>query len=189
MDGNLPGSEVHGIFQARILEWAAISFSRGSSQPRDRTPVSCIADGRFTVWATRGSRKILRQSVNRFMLWPLQGNLQCLLQRRPARKTRQTEPHVSGRAVAPDTLSLQWQSLQWFQASWPICKQTHPQTSPSSGSNSQRTRFPHHTQNYTLSDFRNHLKAHLYEKKKKEKLIHLLKLQTWFNMSFLLGLS
>ena len=53
MDGNLPGSVVHGIFQARILEWAAISFSRGSSQPRDRTWISCIADRRFTVWATR----------------------------------------------------------------------------------------------------------------------------------------
>ena len=35
MDGSLSGSAVHGIFQARILEWAAISFSRGSSQPRD----------------------------------------------------------------------------------------------------------------------------------------------------------
>ena len=52
MDGNLPGSAVHGIFQARILEWAAVSFSRGSSQPRDRTQVFCIADRRFTVWAT-----------------------------------------------------------------------------------------------------------------------------------------
>ena len=52
MAGNLPGSAVHGIFRARILEWAAISFSRGSSQPRDRTWVSCIADRRFTVWAT-----------------------------------------------------------------------------------------------------------------------------------------
>ena len=40
---------VHGIFQTRIREWAAISFSRGSSQPRDRTRVSCIADRRFTV--------------------------------------------------------------------------------------------------------------------------------------------
>ena len=49
MDGNLPGSAVHGIFQARILEWAAISFSRGSSQHRDRTRVSCIVDRRFTV--------------------------------------------------------------------------------------------------------------------------------------------
>ena len=52
MDSSLPGSAIHGIFQARILEWAAISFSRGSSQPRDQTRVSCIADRRFTVWAT-----------------------------------------------------------------------------------------------------------------------------------------
>ena len=50
---SLPGSAVHGIFQARILEWAVISFSSGPSQPRDRTWVSCIADRCFTVWATR----------------------------------------------------------------------------------------------------------------------------------------
>ena len=53
MDGNLPGSSVYGIFQARILEWAAISFSRRSSQPRDRTQASCTADRGFTIWATR----------------------------------------------------------------------------------------------------------------------------------------
>ena len=53
MDGNLPRSVVQGIFQAKILEWAAISFSRGSSQARDRTWVSCIADRCFTVWAPR----------------------------------------------------------------------------------------------------------------------------------------
>ena len=47
-DGSLPGSTIHGIFQT-ILEWAAISFSRGSSQPRDRTWVSCVADRCFTV--------------------------------------------------------------------------------------------------------------------------------------------
>ena len=41
-DYSPPGSSVHGIFQAIILEWAAISFPRGSSQPRDRTNVSCI---------------------------------------------------------------------------------------------------------------------------------------------------
>ena len=40
-DHSLPGSAVHGIFQARILEWAAIAFSWGSSQPRDRTRVHC----------------------------------------------------------------------------------------------------------------------------------------------------
>ena len=48
MDCSLPGSSVHGIFQARILELVAISFSRGSSQPRDRASVSCLADGFFT---------------------------------------------------------------------------------------------------------------------------------------------
>ena len=42
-DCSLPGSSVHGISQARILEWVAISFSRGSSRPRDQTHVSCIS--------------------------------------------------------------------------------------------------------------------------------------------------
>ena len=44
MDCSLPVSSVHGIFQARVLEWVTISFSRGSSQPRDPTLVSRIAD-------------------------------------------------------------------------------------------------------------------------------------------------
>ena len=51
MDSSWPGSSVHGIFQARILEWVAISFSRGSSPPRDQTCVSCIASRFFTSWA------------------------------------------------------------------------------------------------------------------------------------------
>ena len=49
IDGSPPGSSVHGILQARIVEWVVISFSRGSSQPRDQTQVSCIADRRFTL--------------------------------------------------------------------------------------------------------------------------------------------
>ena len=44
---------VHEILQARILEWVTFPFSRGSSQPKDRTQVSCIAGGFFTSWATR----------------------------------------------------------------------------------------------------------------------------------------
>ena len=52
MDCSLPGSSVHGIFQARVLEWVAISFSRGSSWPRDRTRISRIVGRCFTVWAT-----------------------------------------------------------------------------------------------------------------------------------------
>ena len=53
MDCSPPGSSVHGIHQARILEWDAILFSRGSSQARDRTQVSSIAGRFFIVWATK----------------------------------------------------------------------------------------------------------------------------------------
>ena len=53
VDCSLPCSSIYGIFQARILEWVATSFSRGSSQPRDWTRVSRIVGRRFTVWATR----------------------------------------------------------------------------------------------------------------------------------------
>ena len=53
MDCSLPGSSVHGIFQARVLEWVAISFSRRSSPPRDWTWVSHVVGRHFTVWATR----------------------------------------------------------------------------------------------------------------------------------------
>ena len=53
MDCNLPDLSVHGIFQARVLEWVAISFSRESSWPRDRTQVSCILGRCFTLWGTR----------------------------------------------------------------------------------------------------------------------------------------
>ena len=52
MDCSLPGSSVHGIFQARILEWVAISSSRVSSQPRDWTCVSCIDRWILYHWAT-----------------------------------------------------------------------------------------------------------------------------------------
>ena len=58
MDCSLPGPTVHGIFQARILEWVAISFSRGSSRPRDRTWVSHLAGRHFTLWATRESHTL-----------------------------------------------------------------------------------------------------------------------------------
>ena len=50
---SLPGPFVHGILQARTLEWAAISSSRRSFQPRDQTWVSCIAGRFFSIWATQ----------------------------------------------------------------------------------------------------------------------------------------
>ena len=53
MDCSLVGSSVHGIFQARILEWVAVSFSSGSALPRDQTQVSHNTGRFFTIWATR----------------------------------------------------------------------------------------------------------------------------------------
>ena len=53
MDCSLPGSSLHGILQARVLEWVATSFSRGSSQLRDQTQVSHIQGRCFNLWATR----------------------------------------------------------------------------------------------------------------------------------------
>ena len=54
---SLSDFSVHGISQARVLEWVAISFFRGSSPPRDQTQVSWIAGGFFTNWATREAQK------------------------------------------------------------------------------------------------------------------------------------
>ena len=58
LDCSLPGSSIHGIFQARIpaiLAWVAVSFSRGSSRPRDQTWVSLSAERIFTIWAQNPS--------------------------------------------------------------------------------------------------------------------------------------
>ena len=66
MDYSLPGSSVHGIFQAGVLEWVAISFSRGSSQPRDWTRVSCTAGRRFNLWATREALPLIRTE---YIVW------------------------------------------------------------------------------------------------------------------------
>ena len=52
---------VHGILQARILEWVAFPFSRGSSQPRDRIQVSCIAGRFFTSWDTKDAQWVRSQ--------------------------------------------------------------------------------------------------------------------------------
>ena len=96
MDCSLRGSSIHGIFQARVMEWAAISFSRESSQPSDQTWVSHIADRHFTIWATKdivGSRQICKDrekeiksnliqlpplTSSRISHWPNQGARESL---------------------------------------------------------------------------------------------------------------
>ena len=71
MDCSSPVSSVHRILQARILEWAAIPFSRGSSWPRSRTQVSCLAGRFFTIWATREA-SYPNLNINYFnQLWDL----------------------------------------------------------------------------------------------------------------------
>ena len=93
---NSMGYTVHGILQARILEWVAFPFSRGSSQPRDRTQVSRIAGRFFTSWATREACEVettaqtvsisYKQLKNLFLIsewesaWSLTLLSQCFLQ-------------------------------------------------------------------------------------------------------------
>ena len=71
MDCSPPGSSVHGIFQARILEWVAISFSRGSSQPRDHTWVSSFGRWGFftTVWEAPIDKTVVVQLLSRVWLF------------------------------------------------------------------------------------------------------------------------
>ena len=82
MDCSPPGFCVHGILQARILEWIAMPCSRGSSQPKDQTLISCIVGRFFTIWAT-GKSKLTRTpmftsrwSLQLFQKFPLSGGYQ-----------------------------------------------------------------------------------------------------------------
>ena len=63
VDYSPPGSSVHGILQERILEWVSILFSRGSSQTRYQTQVSCTAGRFFTICATREAPSAIYESV------------------------------------------------------------------------------------------------------------------------------
>ena len=79
MDCNLPASSLHGILQARVLEWVAISFSRGSSRPRDQIRVSLIPGRHFNLWATREAwngckRTVVRTFLSVDLLWDCNEN-------------------------------------------------------------------------------------------------------------------
>ena len=107
VDCSLPGFSVHWIFQARVLEWVALSFSRGSSWPRDRTQVSCIAGRCFTLWATReaplGSEvKFKLFSVQLFVI-PLTGACQA--------------PLFMGKERSRASFIRLWMKRRWIQIS------------------------------------------------------------------------
>ena len=80
VDCSSPGSSVRGILQARILEWVAFSFSRGSCQPRDRTQVSHIAGRRFNLCTTREARTglPLNQLCHFQAVWLQASHLSCV---------------------------------------------------------------------------------------------------------------
>ena len=80
MDCSPPGSSVHGILQARVLEWVAIPFSRGSSQPRDQTQVSCIAGRHFILRATREAHTYAADIIIYVLALPTWG-LECGMHR------------------------------------------------------------------------------------------------------------
>ena len=72
MDCSPLGSSVHEVLQARILEWVAIPFCRGSSWSRDQTLASCIAGRFFTIWATREAHNIFSSHIfNWLVCWGL----------------------------------------------------------------------------------------------------------------------
>ena len=96
MDCNLPGSSVHGILQARILEWVSMSFSRGSSWSKNRTRVSCIAGRFFTNWTTREALPFT------YIPWLLMEDFYC-------RVASATE-----KAMAPHSSTLAWK-IPWTE--------------------------------------------------------------------------
>ena len=77
MDSSLPGSSVHGILQARVLEWVTTPFPRGSSWPRNWTWVSCIAGRFFTIWFTREYTECMNVWLVSWI--PRSGNLHQLM--------------------------------------------------------------------------------------------------------------
>ena len=83
MDCSCPGSSVHGILQAEVLEWVAIPFSRGSSHPRAQTQVSCIVGRFFTFWITKEALFVIYRALLKFFQYYkfyglLFSNLSCI---------------------------------------------------------------------------------------------------------------
>ena len=120
MDCSLLASSVHGILQARILEWVAISFSRGSYQPRDQTWISCIAGRFFTAWATKEDFFFLEKLWSdlcgavelKARTWPLWVNLlKDLLRILKAQKHKHLQPGFSAVLFNSQGISLDFYKL------------------------------------------------------------------------------
>ena len=103
MDCSLPGSSSYGISQARIMEWVAISFSRGSSLPRDQTHISCIGRWVLYHWAPREAPKFLTgldKSLTPLTCWTMTKihiNCSCSFQQPllPVSRTQRSAKHLA----------------------------------------------------------------------------------------------
>ena len=136
-----PGSSVHGIFQARILEWIAIPISRGSSQPRAHTWVSHIAGRFLTIWATIiPSERDLGKVLEYVLSWPTDI---C-----PERGRRYLSDSLVSRQVLQgwrgafqdQVACLDVRESSWAQAEWrEPSLVTEPLCSPSAGGTAHRT--------------------------------------------------
>ena len=101
-----PGSSIHGIFQARVLEWVAISFFRRSSRPRDRTQVSHIAGRCFNFCATREALKYKNTVSQKTSYRDIELQIQVLTskisreERKPGRKKKGEKAGDGAKGVA-----------------------------------------------------------------------------------------
>ena len=110
---------VHGILQARILEWVAFPFSRGSSQPRDRTGVYCIADGFFTNWAVRealrGQSKVRNQDIRDQREGVEDSQVWCWLRTNQI-KSIKNQDQMNDQKTEIDKETKSW--TNWFWKGW-----------------------------------------------------------------------
>ena len=109
VDCSPPSSSVHGILQARILEWVAISFSRGSSWSRDRTQVSHISGRRFNLCTTREALKYKNTVSQKTSYRDIELQIQVLTskisreERKPGWKKKREEAGEGDKGVALQT--------------------------------------------------------------------------------------
>ena len=122
MDRSPPGSSVHGILQARILEWVAISYSRGSSQPRDQTHVSYISStGRWVLYHHLPPGKLVSVIIEkRYKDVRMQKSFSVVaLSIFPASLPSSTPPHLTFSFRVPLRKILPWNSQSHFEPTSP----------------------------------------------------------------------
>ena len=116
-----PTLSVHGILQAGILEWVAIPFSGGPSQPRDQTQVSHIAGSFLTIWATREACTLYMENQDKFHFWSHSRVIEMCWVRRAPNRDIKSRPFslfrfwqwlLDSRIVGNFLFILQWGSTE-----------------------------------------------------------------------------